>query len=59
MKINKNIIVEPLFKNIKRQYICSSIEDSEVVLGSESNNAGLKKLSSFVLICLPKFNVVF
>jgi hypothetical protein len=31
---------------IRRQYIYSSIEDSEVVLVFESNNAGLKKLSS-------------
>jgi hypothetical protein len=46
MKIN--ITVEPLFKTIKRQYIYSSIEDSEVVLVFERNNAGLKKLSSFV-----------
>jgi hypothetical protein len=46
MKIN--ITVEPLFKNHERQYIYSSIEDSEVVLVFERNNAGLKKLSSFV-----------
>jgi hypothetical protein len=33
MKINKrNIIVEPLFKNHKKKYICSSTEESEVVL---------------------------
>jgi hypothetical protein len=44
MKINKNITVEPLLK-IKRQFIYSSIEDSEVVLVSERNDAGLKKLS--------------
>jgi hypothetical protein len=48
MKINKNITVEPLFKNVGRQYIYSSIEDSKVVLFLERNNAGLKKLSSFV-----------
>jgi hypothetical protein len=35
-------------KSIKRQYIYSSIKDSEVVLVSEHNNAGLKKLSGFV-----------
>jgi hypothetical protein len=35
-------------KTIKRQCICSSIEDSEVVLVFERNNAGLKELSSFV-----------
>jgi hypothetical protein len=40
--------VEPLFKNYRKQYIYSSAEDSEVVLVSERNNAGLKKLSSFV-----------
>jgi hypothetical protein len=51
MKINNNkkyITVEPLFKNYKRQHIYSSMEDSEVVLVFGSNNAGLKKLSSFV-----------
>jgi hypothetical protein len=35
-------------KTIKRQHIYSSTADSEVVLVSESKNAGLKKLSSFV-----------
>jgi hypothetical protein len=45
---NKNITLEPLFKNYKRPYIYSSIEDSEVVLGFERNDASLKKLSSFV-----------
>jgi hypothetical protein len=51
MKINKKYRLEHLFKNyIKRQYIYSSKEDSEVVHVSERNNAGLKKLSpSFVL----------
>jgi hypothetical protein len=44
MKINKNIPVQPLLK-IKRRYIYSSIEDSEVVLVSERDDAGLKKLS--------------
>jgi hypothetical protein len=50
MKINNknNITVEPLFKNYKRQYIYSSIEEPEVVLVFERNNSGLKKLSSFV-----------
>jgi hypothetical protein len=33
---------------IKRQYIYSSLEDTEVVLVSERNNAGLKNLPSFV-----------
>jgi hypothetical protein len=44
----KKVAVEPLFKNYKRQYIYSSIEDSEVVLVFQRNSAGLKKLSSFV-----------
>jgi hypothetical protein len=49
MKINKKYVtVEPLFRTIKRQYIYSMIEDSEVVLVFEHNNAGLKKVSSFV-----------
>jgi hypothetical protein len=45
--------------------MCSSIEDSEVVLVFERNNAGLKKLCKvFVwtdkrLICLLKCNVSF
>jgi hypothetical protein len=33
---------------INNRAFYSSIEDSEVVLVSERNNAGLKKLSSFV-----------
>jgi hypothetical protein len=49
IKINKkNTTVEPLHKIIKGQYIYSLTEDSEVVLVFEHNNAGLKKLSSFV-----------
>jgi hypothetical protein len=40
-----NITVEPLFKNYKKKIHLSSIEDSEVVLVSERNDAGLKKLS--------------
>jgi hypothetical protein len=47
MKINKKISLELLFiKTTKRQYsyIYSLIEDSEVVLVFERNNAGLKKL---------------
>jgi hypothetical protein len=41
--------VEPLFKKaIKTQCIYSSIENSEVVLPFENNNAGLKKLSRYV-----------
>jgi hypothetical protein len=44
---------------IKRLYICSSIEDSEVAFVFERNNEGLKRLSSFDLtdnwlICLPE-----
>jgi hypothetical protein len=35
-------------KTIKRQYIYSSIEDSETVLVFERNNAGLNKSLSFV-----------
>jgi hypothetical protein len=42
------ITVEPLSKKLRRQYIHSSIEDSEVVLVFERNNEGLKKLSSFL-----------
>jgi hypothetical protein len=48
MKIKENVTVELLFKTVKRQHIYPSIEDSEVVLVSESNNACLKKLRSFV-----------
>jgi hypothetical protein len=47
MKINKKRL--PLYslylRTIKRQYIYSSIEDSEVALVFERNDAGLKKLS--------------
>jgi hypothetical protein len=43
----KNVSLQPVFKKKKRQYIYSSIEDSEVVLVFERNNAYLKKLSSF------------
>jgi hypothetical protein len=47
MKINKtNMTVEPLFKNYKKT-ISIHLEDSEIVLVSKHNNAGLKKLSSF------------
>jgi hypothetical protein len=47
MKIhNKTVSLYNLYlKTIKRQYIYSSIENSEVELVSERNNAGLKKLS--------------
>jgi hypothetical protein len=47
MKVNnKNITVKPLFKSYKKDNcVYSSIEDSEVVLVFERNNAGLKKLS--------------
>jgi hypothetical protein len=34
-----------ILKTIKRQYVHSSIEDSEVMPVFEDNNAGLKKLS--------------
>jgi hypothetical protein len=45
MKINKNLNVEPLFKNEKRR-IYSLLEDS-VVLVFERNNEGLKKAVKF------------
>jgi hypothetical protein len=46
MKINNKISLKSFYlKTIKRQYINSSIEDSEVVLVFERNKAGLKKLS--------------
>jgi hypothetical protein len=48
MKINKKFTVDHCLENIKRQYIYSSIEDPEVVLVLECNNAGLKKLPSYV-----------
>jgi hypothetical protein len=45
MKINNKIALYSLYlKTIKRQYIYSLIEDSEVVLVFERNNAGMKKL---------------
>jgi hypothetical protein len=65
MKINNKISLYSLYlQTMKRQYIYSWTEDSEVVLVSERNDAGLKKLSSFVwtdkwLICLPKCHVFF
>jgi hypothetical protein len=46
MKINTNISLYSLYlKSTKRQYIYSSIEDSEVAPVFARNNAGLKKLS--------------
>jgi hypothetical protein len=63
IKINNKIsLYSPYLKTIKRQCIYSSTEDSEVILVSEHNNAGLKKLSSFVwtdksLIWLSKCHV--
>jgi hypothetical protein len=49
MKINKNISLYSLYLiTIKRRYNYSSIEDSEVVLVLERNDAGLMKLSNFV-----------
>jgi hypothetical protein len=45
IKMNKkNTTVDPFIKTINRQYIYSSIEDSEVVLVFECNNASLMKL---------------
>jgi hypothetical protein len=46
MKINKKKVTlyNSLLRTTKRQHIYSSIEDSEVVLVFEHNNAGLKKL---------------
>jgi hypothetical protein len=38
-------LLGPCLKTIKRQYIYSSIDESEVVLVFERNDAGLKKLS--------------
>jgi hypothetical protein len=50
MKINKKSDCTAfILKTIKTQDVYSSIEDSGVVLVSESNNAGLKKLSKFCL----------
>jgi hypothetical protein len=49
MKMNNKISLQSLYlKTIRRRYIYASIEASEVVLVSERNNAGLKKLSSLV-----------
>jgi hypothetical protein len=49
MKINKKLPLYSFYlKTIKRQYTYSSIEGSEVVLVFKRNNAGLKKMLSFV-----------
>jgi hypothetical protein len=40
-----NITAEPFLRTIRRKHIYSSIGDSEVVLVSERNDAGLMKLS--------------
>jgi hypothetical protein len=49
MNINNEILLWNFYlRIIERQYIYSSIEDSEVILVFERNNAGLKKVSSFV-----------
>jgi hypothetical protein len=48
MKITKKSLYSLHLKTIKKQHIYSSIEDSEVILPFERNNAGLKKLSSCV-----------
>jgi hypothetical protein len=46
MKINNKPSLESLYlRTIKRQYIYSSIENSEAALGFERNDAGLKRLS--------------
>jgi hypothetical protein len=59
MKMNNDISLQSLYlKTIKRQHIYSSIDDSEVVLVFECNNAGLKKLSSDSL-SHPKRHVSF
>jgi hypothetical protein len=68
MKTNNKISLSSLsLKTTKRQYIYSSIEDSEVVLVLECNNAGLKTLSQVLseqtsdssvfldVICLLKY----
>jgi hypothetical protein len=48
MKINNKISLQSLnLKTIQRQYIYSSMEDSEVGFVFECNPAGLKKPSSF------------
>jgi hypothetical protein len=48
MKINKELSLWRLYlKTIKRHYIYSEIEYTEVVLVVECNTASLKKLSSF------------
>jgi hypothetical protein len=45
IKINNKISLYSLYlKTIKRQHIYSLVEDTEVVLVSERNNTGLKKL---------------
>jgi hypothetical protein len=49
IRINKNTSLLSLYlKTLKRQYFSSSIEDSEVVLVFECNNAGPKKMASSV-----------
>jgi hypothetical protein len=48
-RINKKISLQRIsLKTIEIHYIHSSIGDSEVVLGFERNNAGLKKLSKLL-----------
>jgi hypothetical protein len=48
MQINNKMSLYSLYlKTMKRQHIYSSIEDSEVVLVFERNNAGLKTYSVF------------
>jgi hypothetical protein len=48
-KVNNKVSLSSLYvKTVKRQYIYSSIEDSEAVPVFQRNDAGFKKLSSFV-----------
>jgi hypothetical protein len=62
----KKLLYSVYLKTVKIQYtsIYSSIEDSEVVLVSERNNADWKKLPNSLwtdkwLVCLPKCHVSF
>jgi hypothetical protein len=48
IKINQKITVEPLFKNYKKMIHLFIYRNSEVILLFERNDAGLKKLLSFV-----------
>jgi hypothetical protein len=49
MKMENKILVQSLYsKTMEREYIYSSIGDSEVILVFGRKNAGLKRLASFV-----------